>query len=81
MVKTIAGRKRNLWITVEAPWNVTQRDVQVSAEMRTGSADLGEDILEPDYVDFTTPMGFLREMILTRLFPTLFHDATVIARP
>ncbi|HEX9995132.1 MAG TPA: hypothetical protein VGB14_19565 [Acidimicrobiales bacterium] len=74
--KEVAGSTRQCWVTFEAPWNVTQRDIDMKFELSTGDKDAP---LRPvDLADLSAPvMGFYKSLILQRFFPALFGDVNV----
>jgi len=77
--KAIDGRLRELWFEYEGPWNVTQRDVDITLSYRMGGA--GTTLEDTDLRDFRTPlMSFYRDLILKDLFAGLFADCEVRSR-
>jgi hypothetical protein len=76
------GRTRTLWVDYKAPWNVTQRDINLQVSLRVGEApgDAGPDDSELKNFGWVLP-GFYRDFVLARLFAEIFRDINVVARP
>lgn len=76
--KTLNGRPRNLWLILEAPWNINKKDVDLTVDYRCGE---GPELHVEDLTDWHTPLvTFYRDMVINRLFPALFFDINVEAR-
>jgi hypothetical protein len=77
--KKIRNRSREMWITYEGPWNVTQKDIDIRTSYRVGE---GETSMERgDLYDFRTPfIDFFRDLVLKRFFADLFDNIEVTGR-
>lgn len=78
--KELAGCPRQLWFSVESPWNVTQKDVDILVIYRLGESD--SPLKGVDLCDFRTPfIAFYRDEVLKGFFSELFADIEVAGRP
>jgi hypothetical protein len=77
--KTIAKRKRNVWIIMEAPFNISQKDVDLVFSYRTGEGR--SEVKAEDMSDWTTPFtSFYRDIVLNEFLPALFFDINIEPR-
>jgi hypothetical protein len=76
--KTIDGRIANVWINVEAPWNQSQRDLVFEFQLRRGDSP-GAKLIASDLFEHGVVVEqFYRDLVLSRVFRTLFHDISVL---
>lgn len=77
--KTIAKRKRNVWMMLEAPYNISQKDLDLTFSYRMGEGHT--ELKYEDLRDWTTPVtAFYRDIILNQFMPALFHDINIEPR-
>ncbi|MFH1109032.1 MAG: hypothetical protein V1790_07555 [Planctomycetota bacterium] len=77
--KTIMRRKRTVWVILECPVNITQKDIDLRFDYRCGEG--GSAIEEVDISDWSVPFqGFYRDLILNKFLPALLHDIRIEPR-
>jgi hypothetical protein len=77
--KIIGERLREVYIDYQGPWNITQRDIDLDCSYRVGGSQA--PMKPADLIDFHTPtMSFYRDLIIRRLFASLFQDIQVQGR-
>ena len=75
----INNRLREMWFEYEGPWNVTQRDIDITLVYRMGGT--GTTLEDTDLRDFRTPLEyFYRDLALKEVFAGLFADCEVQGR-
>ena len=79
--RIIAGRRRQVWLNYEGPYNVTRKDVDMRVTYRLEDPNAPIQSIE-DLVDFRTPfLEFYRDLVLKTLYRDLFKDIEVTGRP
>jgi hypothetical protein len=78
--KIIDGRGANMWVTARAPHSLTQREIVIEADFRRGDQTAGSALDDADFHEFeTVAEQFYRDIIVDRMYRTIFADASVSA--
>ncbi|MFI5834621.1 hypothetical protein ACIA5A_13185 [Micromonospora sp. NPDC051300] len=82
MKKELVGRDRTLYIIFQAPWNIIQRDIDLSVSLRVGDTPGDKTgVTESDFNEFGRILPeFYRDVILMRIMREIFKDTTVVGR-
>lgn len=78
--KSFNGRPANIWMTVQAPWSVSQRDMVFSFDLRRSALSTSVvQIEEADLLEFqSVAEGFYRDIVISRIYANIFHDISIL---
>jgi hypothetical protein len=79
MQRTLRNKLANVFIRVEAPHNVTQRDMDLDISLQRDGDE--NPLTIADFSEFdVVAEDFYRDIILERIFNNLFNDVRIDAR-
>jgi hypothetical protein len=80
IMKELNGRDANIWVTAQAPYTPTQRNLVLSFDMRRGEGPTGGSLVENDFFEFeSVATSFYRDIVINRIYRRLFENNQVVA--